>query len=111
MMTATIRTLAPLTSDIRITAKHPVRNEFAGCSTGSGGTGYYPTKGHAVNRFDAVLQGYDLYLDRDDLADFHGSDGMKTIEVLDEFKHCAGHAVLSWYRVENGSYEFVGYLA
>jgi len=72
-----------------IKARHPVREAFSGRSTGnargSGRTGYYPSKGHAVNAFDAELQTFDLCLDRNDLADFHGNEGRKVVEVHDEF--------------------------
>ena len=99
----------------RIKANHPVREEFAGCSTGSpngaGRTGYYSTKGHAVNAFDARLQTYNLCLDRADTFDFPGDEGRKTIDVCDEFDHCVGQAVFTWHRMPSGRYEFVGYLA
>jgi len=98
-----------------ITARHPVREAFSGRSTGntrgSGRTGYYPSKGHAVNAFDAELQTFDLCLDRNDLADFHGNEGRKVVEVHDEFDHCVGHAVFTWFRMESGNWEFIGYLA
>ncbi len=93
-----------------IKAQGAVRRVFAGCSTGSG-AGYYSTKGHAVNAFDGALQGYDYHLDRDDISDFHGDAGRKVVAVHDEFKHEVGRAVISWYRMPSGNYEFVGYLA
>ena len=93
---------------------HPVREEFAGLSTGSecfaGRIGYYQTKGHAVCAFDDVLQGYDLYLDRDDQDDFHDNEGRKRIAVFEEYGEHVGYAVLSWHRMPSGYYEFVGYL-
>jgi hypothetical protein len=107
----TITTLSATTSEIRILRNHPVREEFAGRTTTGSDVDYYRTKGHAVNAFDGVLQGYDLCLDRDDLMDFSGDEGRKTIEVHDEFGRCAGHAVLSWYRMPSGRYEFTGCLA
>jgi hypothetical protein len=94
-----------------IKAKHPVRELFAGRSTGADQGCYYSTKGHAVNAFSGELQGYDWCLDRNDLADFYGDDGHKVIEVHDEFEHCVGRAVISWHRMESGRYEFTGYLA
>jgi len=94
-----------------IKAKHAVRTDFAVCSTGSDRGYYYSTKGHAVNAFDGVLAGYELCLDRDDLMDFHGDEGRKVIDVHNEFKRTVGRAVLSWYRMPSGRYEFVGYLA
>jgi hypothetical protein len=78
--------------------------------TGSGRTGYYDTKGYAVRAFDEILLRYRLWLDRDDLADFVGDAGRKTIDVYDRFGVC-GHAVLMWYRMPTGRYEFIGYLA
>jgi len=95
-----------------IKTRHPVREDFAGRSTGSSnGSNYYSTKGHAINAFDAELQTYDLYLDRDDLADFSGDDGRKIIDVYNELGKVVGRAVLSWYRMHSGRYEFTGYLA
>jgi len=111
MMAVTIRRLSEVTSDLRILAKHPVRNEFSSCSTGNENGCYYSTKGHAVNAFDGRLQEHDLCLDRNDISDFHGDEGHKVVEIHDEFGHCAGHASISWYRTETGRYEFVGYIA
>lgn len=89
-----------------IKARHPVREAFAGRSSGD----YYPTKGHAINAFDGELQTYDFCLDRNDLMDFPGDDGRKTVAVHDEFGHEVGFAVFSWHRMPSGRYEFVGYL-
>jgi hypothetical protein len=109
-------TTAMITQRGTIRSSHSVREDFSGQSTGnigmSGRTGYYETKGHAVNAFDGVLQGYDLCLDRDDLSDFHGDEGRKTIDVYDECGNCVGRAILMWYRMDqSGRYEFIGYLA
>ncbi|MHC4301005.1 MAG: hypothetical protein ACYS7Y_27335 [Planctomycetota bacterium] len=93
-----------------ITAKHPVRAAFSDWSTGNDRGCYYSTKGHAVNAFDGALQEFDFCLDRDDLADFTGNEGRKTIEIHDEFKHCVGRALITWYRMPSGRYEFVGYI-
>jgi hypothetical protein len=108
-------TTATITRNGTIRSSCACRDDFASCSTGnqngSGRTGYYRTKGHAVNAFDARLQTYDLCLDRDDLMDFHGDEGRKTIAVHDEFGNTVGYAVLMWYRMDNsGRYEFIGYL-
>ena len=107
----TTATISLLTQHDTIRAKHPVREEFAGYTTGCDGRGYYETKGHAVNAFDGALQGYDLCLDRDDLADFYGDEGRKIIAVHDEFHRLVGWAIISWYRMPSGNYEFTGYLA
>ncbi len=105
---------SPITKRGTIKARHPVREGFAGQSTGnmgfSGHTGYYSTKGHAVNAFDFALQFYDLCLDRDDLADFYGDAGRKMIAVHDECHKVVGYAVLTWYRMPSGNYEFLAYL-
>lgn len=95
-----------------------IRNDFAGHSTGSAFNGirsdYYPTKGHAINRFDGYLQEYDLGFDRDDPTlcnGFGGDNGRATLTIVDEFKAVVGYAVLSWYRMPSGNYEFTGYIA
>jgi len=100
----------------RIRANHPVREDFAGCTTGSvkgvGRTGYYMTKGHAINTFDDRLQIYGLCLNTDDLFDFPGDNGRKTIAIHNEFGRTVGYAILTWHRMEiSGQYEFIGYLA
>jgi len=107
--------MSPITRCGKIRANHPVREEFAGCTTGSyhgwGRTCYYSTKSRAINAFDGVLQTYDLCLDRDDLIDFHGDDGRKTIAVCDEFDNTVGLAVFAWHRMDHsGHYEWTGYL-
>jgi hypothetical protein len=107
----TTATISPITSSGLISAKHPIRGEFSEWSTGNDRGDYYRNKGLAINAFDGVLQGYDLCLDRNDLDDFHGDDGEKYIQVHDEFDRCVGYAVLSWYRMPSGNYEFIGYLA
>ena len=88
-----------------------LRNGFSEWSTGNDHGCYYSTKGHAVNAYDGFLQGYDLCLDRDNLIDFNGDSGRKTIEIHNEFKACVGIAVISWYRMPSGRYEFTGYIA
>ena len=61
MTTTTIRPISPLTTTGVIKAKHPVREDFASWSTGSGCGYYYPTKGHAVKAFDTALKAYNLF--------------------------------------------------
>jgi len=100
-----------LTSKGTIRSGHAVREAFSGHSTGNDQGCYYTSKGQAVNAFDMELQTFDLYLDRDDLDDFHGDMGRKVIDVYSEVGNCVGLAVLSWYRTETGRYEFIGYLA
>ncbi len=94
-----------------IGARHPVRNVFAGCSTGAGLNSYFETKGQAVNSFDANLQRYDIWLDRNDVTGYDGDNGRKTVAVVNEFERVVGYAVFSWYRMPSGRYEFTGYLA
>ena len=94
-----------------IKARHPVRAAFAGRSTNGKDVGYYETKGHAVNAFDAVLQDHDLSFDREALDGFNGNDGFVNLPVVNEFDDRVGSAMLSWYRMPSGRYEFTGYLA
>ena len=90
----------------RIPARHPVRNAFAGKSSGPT---YYATKGHAVEAFDNALQAFDLHFDPNDCDGLADSDGWKTLRVCNEFDHGIGYARLSWHRMElSGRYEFTG---
>ncbi len=96
-----------------IKSRDPVREEFAskstGCWDGTVRTGYYETKGHAVNSFDGVLQCYDLCLDYP--TDFSDAVGRATIDVYDEDLNCVGRAIIAWHRMPSGRYDFQGYLA
>ena len=94
-----------------ITAKNPVRNAFAGCSSGNGYNTYYDSKGSAVSAFDAVLAVYGYHLDCNDLCAFYGNEGRRVIDVYNDCEKVVGCAVLTWFRMESGRYEFVGYLA
>ena len=108
-------TTAMITQRGTIKSSHPVREDFSGQSTGnmgfSGRTGYYSSKGQAVNAFDGALQGYDLCFNRDEIHDYYGDVGRTTVDVHDDCGNCVGFAILSWYRMPSGNYEFVGYIA
>lgn len=108
-------TVTLLTQRGMIRSNHPVREDFSGQSTGNmgfaGRTGYYRTKGQAVNTFDAALQAFDLCFSRDEIHDYYGDEGRITVDVHDDRGNCVGYAVLSWYRMPSGNYEFIGYLA
>ena len=93
-----------------IRAKHPVRNAFAGRSSGNGGRHYYETKGHGVNAFDNALQTYDLSFDRADCIDFSGDEGHKTLGILNEYNQTVGWAWISWYACVR-SLRIFGYIA
>ena len=107
---------------IRSTAT--VREDFAGCTTGcqtpSGRSGYYESKGAGIRAFGDALDGYGLQFDPDDFLDLSGSDGRISINVhvvrddedeCNDQAPCVGRAVISWYRMPSGNYEFTGYLA
>jgi hypothetical protein len=77
---------------------------------------YYNSKADAVCAFNAELARWGLQLDPYDLADFIGDTGRKTIEVCTIGNYpidwvVKGDAVISWYRMPSGRYEFTGYLA
>jgi len=94
-----------------IPARHPVRAEFSAQSTGSENGCYYNTKGHAIDAFCDALKGANLCLDPYNLADFHGDEGRKVVDVHNELGHVVGYAVLTWHRMGvTGRYEFLGYL-
>ena len=99
-----------------------VRNAVCSCSTGSESshfhpgsnfrTGYYPTKGHAINDVDAALQAYDFCIDRNELGEanrFAGDEGRETFTVRDDHGKDAGQLVCVYYRMNSGRYEFVTY--
>jgi hypothetical protein len=110
---------------IRSTAT--VREDFAGKSTGGldgshpdRRTGYYGSKGAGVRAFGEALEVYGLQFDPDDFLDLSGCEGRISINVhvvrddedecIDKAP-CVGRAILSWYRMPSGNYEFTGYLA
>src|SRR3972149_981212 len=91
------------------------REAFAGCSTGSYHglirSDYYETKGSAICAFNSELARWGLQLDPNDLADFAGDTGRKMLDVCAVGDGCSvGCAILSWYRMPSGRYEFAGYL-
>ena len=100
-----------------ITLKNRLRQDFAACSTGSpigdcgGRVGYYETKGHAVSAFCNALSRYDLSLVTEDWVDFNGDSSRTTLGIYSEEKGRCALAVISWYRMSSGCYEFVGYIA
>jgi len=94
-----------------ILAKNPVREEFAACSTSSN---YYNTKGDAIDAFDTVLRDYGMKLEDENIVDLSGPEGRTHWTVVTDcelYPECIGQAVISWYRMPSGRYEFVGYLA
>jgi len=96
---------------MRIKAKDPVREEFAGCSTSSN---YYETKGHAIHAFDSVLKEFNLKLDDEHCMILAGDEGRTYWDVCTDKLECSevvGQAVFTWYRMFSGRYEFIGYLA
>ena len=107
-------TNATITRSGTIRSRCTLREDFASRSTGnqngSGRTGYYTTKGHAINAYDGVLQTYDLCFDRNDLDGFDGDEGRKHIDIVDEYGNCVGCALLMWFRMDSGRYEFTGYI-
>ena len=92
----------------RILQTDPVREAFAGLSSRSN---YYDTKGAARREYDAILEIFGYHFDHNSWADFYGDSDRRTIEVLNDECDVVGHAVLSWYRMPSGRWEFTGYLA
>lgn len=99
----------------RIHRNNPVREAFAGfstgCKAGSGRIGYYDCKGNAVGAFEGALSAYGLKFAEEDCMSLDGNDGWKTLRVCNGGDCCVGSARLSWHRMESGSYEFTGYLS
>lgn len=114
MTTSTTRTTN------RIPTTSALRGEFAGCSTDGKRVGYYETKGHAIRAFEGALLDSGLCFDLNAGAsgnDFNGDDGRTTLTIIDTFDvsndraEPVGRAILSWYRMPSGRYEFTGYIA
>lgn len=107
-------TTATITQRGTIKARCPLREEFSGCSTGSGGP-YYLTKGDAVSAYSSALAEYALQFDPDNLIDMYGDDGRIGIDIYTDELECArfvGCALLMWHRMDcSGRWEFTGYLA
>ena len=93
-----------------IKRNNPVREAFSGRSTGNAGVGYYETKGHALRAFNAALADYGYHLDCADDAAWSGDEGRNEVDVYYRHGGCVGHAVIYYYRMESGHYEFVGYI-
>lgn len=115
----TIMPMSMLTTKKVIRARHSVREDFAGVSTGSGSTGYYESKGHALRTFEGVLEYYGLCFDPTDFFDMPGDDGRigpgicvneGDLERTDSYNKHVGRASISWHRMESGRYEFTGYI-
>ena len=98
------------TANKRITGKHPVRNAFSECSTGNKGGAYYETKRDAVHAFESVLNAHGFYVDWENFTNFANDDGRAMLEFHSEGMEFEGHALLTWFRMESGRYEFIGYI-
>lgn len=94
-----------------IKSRHQVRDDFADCSSGNKPNQYYESKGHGVSAFDNALRGHGYHFDENELIDFSGNEGRRTINICSDGGEYVGLAVLSWYRMPSGRYEFVGYIA
>ena len=87
------------------------REGFSGKSTGNAGSGYYGSKGEAVHAYESVLADYDYHFSRTELTDFNGDEGRATLTICNDDEGSVGCAILSWYRMPSGRYEFTGYIA
>jgi hypothetical protein len=103
----------------RIPARHPVREAFAGRSTGckvgpergSDRIGYYETKGEGLEAFSDALHDHAFCFDQEVYSELDGNEGHKEMRVLDGNDNHVGYARISWHRMESGRYEFTGYIA
>jgi hypothetical protein len=111
-------TTATITSKKTIRARCQLREDFAGMSTGNNGSGYYESKGEAVRAYEKALNDYDLCFNPDDFMQMPGDEGRISVDIWtmngaddDYFHDCVGSALLMWYRMPSGRYEFTGYIA
>lgn len=89
----------------------PVREAFSSCSSGNIPGPYYATKGHALRAFNAALVEHGYCLDAADCHAWSGDSGQIKVAVLTGQGEKAGSAVISYYKMPSGRYEFIGYLA
>ena len=93
-----------------IGVRSPMREPFAACSSG-GSAGWYATKGDAIAAFNAALLPFGFCLDYGDTMYLPGKDGRAMVAVVrDGESDPAGWALLTWYEMPSGRWEFVGYL-
>jgi hypothetical protein len=90
---------------------NPVREAFSGCSSGHVPGAYYDTKGHALRAFDAAIADFGYHLDREDCSDWSGDAGRNLVDVYAEGGGRVGYAVMYYFRMPSGRYEFVCYIA
>lgn len=89
-----------------------IRNAFAAQSSGA----TYLTKGEAVRRFEAQLPS-NVTLRTEDVNAWHGDAGRQLADIVavddrgEETDEVVGHAAFTWYLLESGRWEIVGYLA
>ncbi len=94
-----------------IKARSIVRSAFSDCSTGNAFGCYYETKGHAIKAYDDALRVHGYHFDENELFDFSGDAGRRNINIVSGGGEYVGVAVVSWYRMDSGRYEFTGYIA
>jgi hypothetical protein len=88
----------------------PVREAFAACSSGNIPGYYYETKGHALRAFDAALADFGYHRGHTDNSSWSGDSGRYVVGIYIEGGDCVGCAVFSYYRMDSGRWEFIGYL-
>jgi hypothetical protein len=92
--------------------KQATRNAFASQSSGAS----YPNKWEAIARFDAVLRPLGVTFRNADVCSLYGDEGRTTAALVafnadgDELDREEGRAVLTWYKLESGRWEIIGYL-
>lgn len=100
-----------------IKSRHAVREDF---SANSSGAVYYDSKGQAIDAFNATLADYGFYLDPYDCGGWDGDEGRRVVTVRVETDGPfdipgedtrVGYAHFTYYRMESGRWEIIGYLA
>jgi hypothetical protein len=92
----------------------PVRERFAGCTTNGKSVGYYGCKGAAVSTFESALREFGYCFAHDVAYGWANDDGRMTCRICkdgDEWGNSVGCALISWYRMPSGRYEFTGYIS
>jgi hypothetical protein len=89
-----------------ISSKHPIREQFAACSTGSNHR-YYHTLQEGLEVFDKVLRESGLSLRS--IPDCH-NDTARALLVIEQGDEEVGNAFFTWYRMPSGNFEVIGYI-
>ncbi len=92
----------------------PVREVFAARTTNGKDIGYYCCKGDAIRAFEDALTAFGYCFANDSCYGWAGDSGRQFCNICagsGEYGPVVGVALITWYRMPSGRYEFTGYIA